>query len=506
MKLRTKLTLGFATIALLVLITNLIAFNRVAAINRNLTIISENSLPGIKALLNIRISQTTINTIEKELMAKNLSDSLREKAYKRLKNAIHREETLDSTYASLPKPEEEMEGYNNFRQLWNDYLLTHEGFMKIEALFRSDRTEETYNKLCNYNLNETQKAYDKVTKQLNQLIKMNTLRNDEVRNESLKLKRSASWILWISTILGLILSITIGWHITKTVIKDLGEEPSVVAGIAEQIAQGNLSIQINNAGNNSGILGSVEAMTNKLHEVVVQIEGEAQNTMAAGQELSAASGQISSMTIQQAASLEEVSSSMEEMVANIQQSANNALATEKIAKNVSEGIRLTNDEMKKTFDAVKEITSKIKVINEIAFQTNLLALNAAVEAARAGTQGKGFAVVASEVRKLSERSREAADVINSLSQNCVLFSEKALSQILVLAPEMEKTMNLVVNISSSSAELESGAELINQAIQNLNEATQNNAGVAELLNKKASNLLDHSSELKNAIAYFKTEK
>ena len=106
---------------------------------------------------------------------------------------------------------------------------------------------------------------------------------------------------------------------------------------------------------------------------------------------------------------------------------------------------------------MKDIAQKISIVEEIARQTNLLALNAAIEAARAGEHGKGFAVVASEVRKLAERSQVAAAEISTLSNTSVEVAERAGAMLTRLVPDIQKTAELVQEITASSKEQASGA-------------------------------------------------
>jgi methyl-accepting chemotaxis protein len=155
---------------------------------------------------------------------------------------------------------------------------------------------------------------------------------------------------------------------------------------------------------------------------------------------------------------------------------------------------------------MKEIASKISIIEEIARQTNLLALNAAIEAARAGEHGKGFAVVAAEVRKLAERSQKAAGEINSLSNTTVKVSEKAGEMLDRLVPDIQKTAELVQEISAASREQDTGSELINKALQQLEKVIQQNASAAEEMASTTEELTGQSDQLITALGFFRTGK
>ena len=154
---------------------------------------------------------------------------------------------------------------------------------------------------------------------------------------------------------------------------------------------------------------------------------------------------------------------------------------------------------------MKEIASKISIIEEIARQTNLLALNAAIEAARAGEHGKGFAVVASEVRKLAERSQTAAAEINKLSASSVQIAERAGEMLARMVPDIQKNADLVQEITAASNEQSSGAAQINKAIQQLDQVVQQNASASEEMASTSTELLSQAEQLQNTIAFFKLD-
>ena len=151
---------------------------------------------------------------------------------------------------------------------------------------------------------------------------------------------------------------------------------------------------------------------------------------------------------------------------------------------------------------MRDITDKITIIEEISRQTNLLALNAAIEAARAGEHGKGFAVVASEVRKLAERSQKAAAEISELSSDTVTLSELAGERLEDLVPSIKQTADLVLEISHSAREQDTGANEINSALQQLDAVVQRSASSAEELAASARTLAEQSSSQKQTIDYF----
>lgn len=246
-----------------------------------------------------------------------------------------------------------------------------------------------------------------------------------------------------------------------------------------------------------------QGMVQMLRKIIVDVNESSIQVTTGAEQLSASSQQISQGATEQAASVEEVSASMEEMSANIKQNADNALQTEKIAQKTYLSIEEGGKSVIETVEAMKQIASKINIIEEIARSTNMLALNASIEAARAGEYGKGFAVVASEVGKLAERSQKEAGEISSLSQNSVAIAEHAGTTIAAVIPEIKRTAELVQEISASSNEQTSGIEQITQAIMQLDKVIQTNASSAEESASMSEELAGQAKMLNDTISYFK---
>jgi len=220
------------------------------------------------------------------------------------------------------------------------------------------------------------------------------------------------------------------------------------------------------------------------------------------QEVRLASHNTAQGATEQAASLEEIASSMEQMGANIRQSADNAMQTEQIASKAANDARESGDSVNKAVIAMKDIAEKISIISEIARQTNLLALNAAIEAARAGDHGRGFAVVAAEVRKLAERSQKAAIEISDLSTHSVEISESAGTMLETLVPDIQRTADLVQEISGAVREQDSGVSEINKALQQLDQVVQRSASSAEQMSSTSENLSAEADQAKASLSLF----
>jgi len=273
---------------------------------------------------------------------------------------------------------------------------------------------------------------------------------------------------------------------------------------ADEISHGNLTVNIQERSPQDKLMQALAAMVHDLTRTVSEIRNIAGEVSSASQSISTASVQISNGATTQAASAEEASSSMEEMVSNIKQNADNAQQTDKIANKSAKDAQESGRAVVEAVTAMKEIASKISIIEEIARQTNLLALNAAIEAARAGEHGKGFAVVAAEVRKLAERSQKAAGEINQLSGTTVKVSEKAGEMLEKLVPDIQKTAELVQEITAASKEQDTGAEQINKALQQLEKVIQQNASASEEMASTTEELTGQSDQLVSALGFFRT--
>ena len=328
-----------------------------------------------------------------------------------------------------------------------------------------------------------------------------TISIDQAKTASIKTGNQAQVQMVVGIIIGTILSLFLGILLSRNITGPIVE----CKHLFTQLASGDLSISfaITRKDEIGEMFRSLSAMTEKLRSVVSDVQSAANNVSSGSKEISDAAQSLSQGTTEQAASVEETSSSMEEMTSNIQQNSDNAQQTDTIATKASKDAEETGKAVTNAMTAMKDISEKITIVEEIARQTNLLALNAAIEAARAGEHGKGFAVVAAEVRKLAERAQNAAGEITQLATGSVGVAQKAGEMLDKLVPDIQKTAELIQEITASSNEQSSGAAQINQALQQLDQVIQQNAGASEEMAATSEELSAQADILQSSIGFFR---
>jgi methyl-accepting chemotaxis protein len=312
-------------------------------------------------------------------------------------------------------------------------------------------------------------------------------------------------LLIVASILNILLTVGLGYLVFAIVRRLMGPVEEAVA-VANQVASGDLTarIEVRSSDETGRLMAATRDMVSRLREIVREVKNASDYVASGSRQLSAGADQMARGAAEQAASAEESASSMEEMAVSIKQNADNALQTVHIAAQSANDAYEGGNAVTEAVQAMQEIAGRVAVIDEIARQTNLLALNAAIEAARAGDHGRGFAVVASEVRKLAERSQKAAAEIIELSTNSVQVVERAGEKLNILVPNIQRTADLVAEISVASREQDAGAEQINKAIQQLDQVVQQNAGTAEEIASTAEELSAQSEQLRKTISFFNT--
>ena len=279
-----------------------------------------------------------------------------------------------------------------------------------------------------------------------------------------------------------------------------------VANVLAAFAEGDLTQRIER--DYQGLFGKVKDSANSTAENLTRVIGEVRDAAdaltGAANQVSATAQSLSQAASEQAASVEQTTASIDVMSASISQNSDNAKITDGMATKTSKEALDGGSAVSQTVTAMKQIASRIGIVDDIAYQTNLLALNAAIEAARAGEHGKGFAVVAAEVRKLAERSQQAAKEIGELAGNSVTTAERAGKLLDEIVPSIQKTSELVQEIAAASAEQSESVLQIGGAMGQLSKATQQNASASEQLAATSEELSGQAEQLQQSIAFFNT--
>ncbi|MBK3517573.1 methyl-accepting chemotaxis protein [Carboxylicivirga marina] len=327
-----------------------------------------------------------------------------------------------------------------------------------------------------------------------------------VMNSRIHYNHPDAYPFWAALLCGIIVTVIMQYIVYLQIKKPLGNITEKLKTIASgQISPEQVKYTAPIKGELFEIHKAINNLQAKVGSVMTEVSTSANEVNRMGSNLNETASEISSIANTQASGLEEISSAMEEMAANIEANSQNANATKENSNQASLSVDESFASTQQALTSMQQINEKIKVIDEIAIQTNLLALNAAVEASRAGEEGRGFAVVAGEVRKLAERSKLAAKEIDEFSKKGNEVAETAIEKLKYTVPLIKKNADLIAEIASSSEEQNLGATQINNALQEINRSTQNNAAISEEMSSSAGQMVEQAASLIKKLGFFSNQ-
>ncbi|WP_310452421.1 methyl-accepting chemotaxis protein [Sulfuritalea sp.] len=499
MKIGMRLGLGFGLVLILLSVIAFLGITRMASINDSVEDITKDKVPKTQMSNEIVANSSEIAIGLRNMMltsSKEDREKQKERVYEARKRIAGNIEKLEKVL-TLPKGKELFKAILEARA---KYIAGQDQLIKLIEENGKDAESKAFLQ------NELRPILGKYQESLRNLVTFQVELMDAANKAAAEQYQQARNLMLILAIASILMGIAIAFLITRNILKQLGGEPAYAAHIVQQVAEGNLAVQIAaKTGDTTSMLAAISGMVAKLSSIIrdVNTASDALNN-AAGQ-VSATAQSLSQSSSEQAASVEETTASIEQMTASITQNTENARVTDNMATKSSAEAVQGGTAVKDTVEAMKSIAGKIGIIDDIAYQTNLLALNAAIEAARAGEHGKGFAVVAAEVRKLAERSQVAAQEIGQLAGSSVKMAEQAGKLLDEMVPSIKKTSDLVQEIAAASQEQSQGVSQINGAMGQLNQATQQNASASEELAATAEEMGGQAAQLQALMEFFKIE-
>jgi methyl-accepting chemotaxis protein len=496
LKIGIRLAIGFGFALALMLIISVMSYMRVGEISDSLGDIVNDKFP-------------------KTVMANDIVDAINVNA-RAMRNVllVDKPEDIQKELARIPEQRK----------------IVADRFDKLEKVIRSDEGKKVLahalelRKVFNADLDqflEFQKASKKqeatelmvtkirnsqgdYAKAVNELIAFQADLMTKAGKAADELSTQAKLLIMILSIAAILVSSGFAFWVTRSITRPLNN----AVDVANMLAAGDLTakIEVDSKDETGMLLTAMKNMVEKLSQIIGEVRGSADALSSASEEVSATAQNMSQASSEQAASVEETSASIEQMSSSINQNSENAKVTDGMASQAAKQATEGGEAVKSTVAAMKQIAGKIGIIDDIAYQTNLLALNAAIEAARAGEHGKGFAVVAAEVRKLAERSQVAAQEISQVASSSVELAERAGKLLDEIVPAINKTSDLVQEITAASEEQSAGAAQVNAAVGQLNQVTQQNASSSEELAATSEEMSGQAEQLQQLMGFFKVER
>ncbi|KNH27997.1 chemotaxis protein [Pseudomonas syringae] len=497
--------LGFAFIALLVIVLGVFAANRMSIIRQASVDMERTQLPSIGFLGNLTENVLRMRILSFRVLVNRDPAALQE-AQTRIGVLVDKVRSAQASYAVLPAGPEEAALYNTFATTLDNYMQAQSQMLDLS---RQNKLEEM-RALINTRIKE---GTDQMGEQLNKLVALNAADAKAASAKAGEHYSEAFIGIVTVAVMASLLTVLLAWLLTRSILTPLNR--AVLA--AETIAGGNLSKVIEVDGNDepARLLGALAAMQTNLRKTIEQIAGSATQLGAAAEELSTVTQEASRGLQQQNNEIEQAATAVNEMTAAVEEVARNAVSTSEASNQSTQAAREGRDRVVETVDAIQTMTHDVQntalmieglaaqgrdigkvldVIRAIAEQTNLLALNAAIEAARAGEAGRGFAVVADEVRALAHRTAQSTQEIEKMVAGIQNGTGEAVSSMQQSNQRTQSTLEMARAAGIALEQITQSIQLINERNLVIASASEEQAQVSREVDRNLVNIRDLATQ------------
>ncbi|MGL6246517.1 methyl-accepting chemotaxis protein [Pseudomonas sp.] len=505
LKIAPRAFLGFAFIALLVIVLGVFAVNRMSIIRQSSIDMGSTQLPSVSYLGNVTENILRMRILSFRILVNREPASLQE-AETRIGVLTDKARKAQASYAELPAGPEEAALYKVFSATLDNYMQAQREMMDLS---RQNKVDEMRT-LINTRIKE---GTDQMGEQLNRLVAYN---NDGAKAAGVVAEENynsaVNGIIAVSVVASL-MTVLLAWLLTRSIVTPLNRAVQA----AETIAGGNLTktIEVDGKDEPARLLGALSVMQANLRKTIEQIAGSATQLGAAAEELSTVTQEASRGLQQQNNEIEQAATAVNEMTAAVEEVARNAVSTSEASNQSTQAAREGRDRVVETVDAIQTMTHDVQntslmieglaaqgrdigkvldVIRAIAEQTNLLALNAAIEAARAGEAGRGFAVVADEVRALAHRTAQSTQEIEKMVAGIQNGTGEAVSSMQQSNQRTQSTLEMARAAGVALEQITQSIHLINERNLVIASASEEQAQVSREVDRNLVNIRDLATQ------------
>jgi methyl-accepting chemotaxis protein len=516
LRVATRLAIGYGLLAVLLLVVTVLGLNRMAYIKTQADEITKiNNVEGrLASIMDLTVTERALALRNLSLLDRENTKEVQmevDRITEQSKKYAEAAQKLDAMFSSIPGTTAKEKDL--LKRIGDQAALAAPFYPRAVQLALDDKRDEAY-KLVRFEFRPVQKQWWAL---MRELATFEQNQNDKQLLNADAAYKSARTLMVTFGVLAVVTAVLAAWLVTRSLLRQLGGEPTEAVRIAGRIAAGDLAVEIDTRpADGASLMAAMRTMRDSLAGIVSQVRTGTDTIATASAQIAAGNVDLSSRTEQQASSLEETASSMEEMTSAVKQNADNArqantlaLSATQIAEKGGDVVSQVVHTMGAINQSAQKIVEIIGVIDGIAFQTNILALNAAVEAARAGEQGRGFAVVATEVRTLAQRSATAAKEIKQLIQTSVekvtLGSVQAVDAGQTMddvVARVRRVNQLITEVSGATQEQTAGIGQVSDAVTQLDQVTQQNAALVEEAAAAAESLKAQTAKLVASVSVF----